>query len=81
MTNAKEQVIGIVQSMPESKVIYILDILRGLNGLWGTDVEEQQPIDQSQSVMGIFSKYANPDLIPLEKDAWRNAAVEKHANY
>ena len=27
---------------------------------------------------GMLHKYANPDLIPSEKDAWRKAAVEKH---
>ena len=30
------------------------------------------------SVMGIFNKYANPDLIPLEKEAWGEAVKEKH---
>ena len=29
---------------------------------------------------GIAKKYANPALIPGEKDAWAKAAVEKHAH-
>ena len=33
MTKVKEQAIGLLQSMPDNKVIYILDILRGLKGL------------------------------------------------
>ncbi|MDD7295069.1 MAG: hypothetical protein PUG85_06585 [Oscillospiraceae bacterium] len=31
-----------------------------------------------KSVRGIFSDCANPDLIPLEKDAWERAAAEKY---
>ena len=27
---------------------------------------------------GCLQKYANPELIPLEKEAWANAAAEKH---
>ena len=27
---------------------------------------------------GCLHKYANPKLIPLEKEAWANAAAEKH---
>ncbi|MCL2461055.1 MAG: hypothetical protein FWF44_00180 [Defluviitaleaceae bacterium] len=31
--------------------------------------------------VGIFSKYKNPDLIPLEKEAWAMAMEEKHGNH
>lgn len=31
------------------------------------------------SAFGIASKYANPDLIPLEEGAWAEAAADKHA--
>ena len=27
---------------------------------------------------GMLHDYANPDLIPLEKDAWRKATIKKH---
>ncbi len=33
-----------------------------------------------KSLKGSLRQYANPDLIPLEKDAWAKAAEEKHAN-
>jgi antitoxin Phd len=33
----------------------------------------------SQSSYGVFKKYANPEMIPFEKEAWPKAAVEKHA--
>ena len=33
-----------------------------------------------KSTKGCLSKYANPELIPLEKGAWAQAAEKKHAN-
>ena len=78
MTKVKEQAIGLLQSIPDDKVVYVIDILRGLKGLSDYDIKEQDATDQIHSVMGIFKEYANVDLIPLEKDAWRNAAVKKH---
>ena len=29
---------------------------------------------------GVFSEYANPDLVEKEKRAWEHAMVEKHSN-
>jgi len=29
--------------------------------------------------VGILEKYKNPDLIPLEKEAWGMAVMEKHS--
>ena len=34
---------------------------------------------KSKSIKGIISQYANPELIPLEKEAWGEAVKEKHA--
>lgn len=34
-----------------------------------------------ESYRGYFHKYANPDLIPLEKNAWAIHAVEKYSKY
>ena len=38
--------------------------------------QEQENTKKVKSVRGIFSKAANPDLIPLEKTAWEQAAAE-----
>jgi len=38
-------------------------------------VEDDNP---APNFIGIFSKYANPSLIPLEKEAWGMAVKEKH---
>lgn len=36
--------------------------------------------DEVYSVMGGLSEYANPDLIPLEKDAWEMEVKAKYEN-
>jgi len=33
-----------------------------------------------KGMKGALKKYANPELIPLEKGAWERAAAEKHGN-
>ena len=35
--------------------------------------------DLGESAAGGLHKYANPSLIEQEKDAWRKAAIKKHA--
>ena len=34
---------------------------------------------KSKSIKGIIRHYANPELIPLEKEAWGETVKEKHA--
>jgi hypothetical protein len=35
---------------------------------------------EKKSVRGIFSEYANTDLIPLEDTAWEKSVKEKYEN-
>ena len=35
--------------------------------------------DMEETAAGGLHKYANPSLIEQEKDAWRKAAIKKHA--
>ncbi len=37
--------------------------------------------NEVDALCGIFHDVANPDLIPLEKTAWEQAAVEKHVRF
>lgn len=34
----------------------------------------------ANSIVGIAHQYANPELVPLEKEAFASAMAEKHAN-
>lgn len=61
----------------------------------GTAVRVNEPLQMNQKVIvipietdsnlgesaaGGLHKYANPSLVELEKDAWRKAAIKKHAD-
>ena len=37
-------------------------------------------LEPKTSLRGIFSEYANPDLVSGKKHAWRKAVVKKHEN-
>ena len=52
-----------------------ITVLRGLQAL---SQQEVASVSESPSAMGLLSKYANPALIPLEKEAWAMAMEEKH---
>ncbi len=38
----------------------------------------ENEMEFGETAAGGLHKYANPDLIEQEKDAWRRAAVKKH---
>ena len=69
-----------LQSIPDDKVVHVLEIMRGLMRLYNTDNDSMIIKDRESSVMGILKKYANPKLIPMEKEAWGEAVREKYAN-
>ena len=73
-----------ILSHTELSPSYHVEVNKGIN-LSEHVVLKNNPLDlptenrpTAESVMGILSAYANPELIPLEKEAWADAAVEKH---
>ena len=70
-----EKTIELLQTIPENKLDTIYTFLQFVKSQ--EDSKEEQ--SQSTSAFGIAHKYANPDLIPLEKEAFANALAEKHA--
>lgn len=54
--------------------------MQGLIMLLSGKVSSQTYHDEVYSVMGGLSEYANPDLIPLEKDAWEIEVKAKYEN-
>lgn len=81
MTKIKEQAVKMIQSIPDDKVIYIIDILKGLQGLYLNEEKRESSNAAGNTAKGIFKKYANPDLIEQEKSAWGEAVREKHGNH
>ena len=81
MTSIKTQVIELLQEIPDDKIFPIIEILKGLRLLY---LSKENPITKDSAeanAMGILNKYANPDLIPLEKEAWGMAVEEKHGKH
>jgi len=77
MLALKEQAFEIIRELPQEKIPTVITVLRGLQML---SQQEYPTKSETHSAMGIFSKHANPELIPLEKEAWKHAMVEKHGS-
>ena len=75
MLALKEQAHEIIRELPQEKVSIAITVLRGLQV-----ISQQEAVNapESPSAMGLLNKYANPALIPLEKEAWALATEEKH---
>jgi hypothetical protein len=81
VSEIKEQVIEMLQDIPDDKIVHILEIVKGLKTLYGGDIKSANLSKSPAAAMGIFKKYAKPELIPREKDAWGEAVREKHGNH
>ena len=79
MSKIKEQVVEILRDIPDDKVAPVIEILKSVRELYARSEEPAANNETGPYAMGIFSKYANPALIPLEKDAQGEAVKEKHA--
>ncbi len=73
-----EKAINLLQTMPEQKIEAVYTYMRFVSTL----VENEKIATKKKnasSIAGIARQYANPDLIPLEKEAFADAMAEKHA--
>lgn len=79
-----EKTIHLLQEMPEHTLESLYDFIYSI---WSrqdnnakqpenTFIPDEKDVD---SIIGIAHEYANPELIPLEKEAFANAMAEKHA--
>jgi hypothetical protein len=82
MESLREQAIEFINTIPDDKIVFVLDFFKGLEGFIDTNESMQtKAAFNSQSVksaMGICKEYANPNLVHLEKEAWGMAMGEKH---
>lgn len=72
-----EKAMNLLRTMPENKIEAVYMYIRYVN-----DQTDEPPIPErksANSIAGIAHEYANPELIPLEKEAFANAMAEKHA--
>ncbi len=74
-----EKTIDLLQTIPENKletVYTFLQFIKFQEAQKNTNTEKK---NGETSAFGIAHEYANPELIPLEKEAFANAMAEKHA--
>ena len=68
--------------MPDDKVNIIIEIMKGLQALYNQNEKNATLNNEvTDSAMGIFNKYANTNLIPIEKTAWGEALKAKYADH
>lgn len=72
----RERVYKLIDTLDEEKLKALLLLFDNNND---NNIEIKSD-NQVEELMGIFSDYANPELIPLEEGAWERAVVEKHEN-
>ena len=74
-----EKAIDLLQTMPEDKLEAVYMYMCFVS----TQMDTKEPVvkqeKKASSIVGIAHQYANPKLIPLEKEAFANAMAEKHA--
>ncbi|MDR2855069.1 MAG: hypothetical protein LBV40_02790 [Methanomicrobiales archaeon] len=79
MTKIRAQAVEILQDIPDDKMVIVIEILKGLRSLYSQNEKPATHREINSHAMGIFNKYANKDLLPVEKKAWGEAVKEKHA--
>ncbi len=70
-----EKAMNLLQTIPENKLDTVYAFLQFIK--FQDDLQENH--NQNTSAFGIAHQYANPNLIPLEKEAFADAMAEKHA--
>lgn len=69
-----EKTMNLLQELPEQKLETVYAFVRFIQADISSDTSE------SSSAFGMASKYANPELISKEKEAFSNAMVRKHVS-
>ena len=73
-----EKAMDLLQTVPESELETVYAFLQFIK-FRENSIPQNKGKSQKSSAFGIAHKYANPELIPLEKEAFANAMAEKHA--
>lgn len=74
--STREIAYSMIDNLDEEQLNALVVILRGM-------MKEKLTKEKKSaaSLCGIFHDVANPELIPLEKTAWEQSAVEKHVKF
>lgn len=62
MTAIRQEAIQMLEKVPEDKLSFVIQIMRGVNGLLGTsDAKEKEVVDLNQFVMESTERGQNAD--------------------
>jgi len=77
----REEVIEFIKTIPENKIIYVMDLFNGIKGLLNEDAqsENQNKQDIWEEIKGLYGIVNNPDLD--EKAELAEARDEKNARF
>lgn len=75
--STRERAYSLIDRLSEAQLEAVVEFL---SIFFEKNLQPQNNEISAESVMGIASKYADPDLISLEKEAWADAAAEKYKN-
>lgn len=73
-----EKTIDLLQTIPENKLETVYTFLQFIKFQEAQQNSSTKNKKGKTSAFGIAHEYANPGLIPLEKEAFANAMAEKH---
>ena len=77
MTKVKEQAIELIRNIPDDKVAYVIEILRGIKGLSATD-----SIDERRSALEGLEKYRGSITSNInEKQELLESRDERYASF
>ncbi len=74
-----EKAMDLLQTIPENRLETVYTFLQFIKFQESRPKADAEKENGKASAFGIAQKYANPALIPLEKEAFANAMAEKHA--
>lgn len=74
-----EKAMDLLQALPEGELESVYMYMRFVHAQSKTIESDINPKRSAKSIVGIAHQYANPELIPLEKETFANAMAEKHA--
>ncbi len=81
MTQIKERAFEMIQELPDDKVVYIVEILKGLIGLYGDNKIEIKDLSEQQKALEGLKKYRGRVSADInEKEELAKAREEKYAN-
>ena len=73
--DTREYAIEVINTLSDEQVTKVIELILAFQQ--EKKVEEQPK--KTLTARGALHKYANPAMIPFEKDAWEGTAVEKYA--